>query len=416
MWSRAPRRSPSRARTLDVRAIGETLHVGTVLEGSVRRTGDRLRVAAQLIEREPAISSGPMSTTGELEDVFAVQDELARAITRQRSSSGCGGTASRRPADGGTEAHDLYLKGRYEWNQSTASSLRRAARYFARRWHETRPTPGRSLGWQTPTCCYPLLRRAAGGDLRQGEGAAEKAIALDSTLAEAHTALAYGTMIYDWDWPRAEASFRRAIAADSTYPTAHQWYGDFLWSRGRLEEALDQMQRAHRLDPLSRVIGSELGQTYYLMRRNDEALKRIQETLALDPNYPKGQYLTGLVHIQQGRYAEAIEEIRRSIELGGFQEDVGGALGYAYGASGDRAAAEKYIAELQTRLAKGTVGPFALALAYTGLGETTRAFEYLNRAIDVRDIFLPEDFFDPLLDALRRDPRFRRVEERMGVR
>jgi tetratricopeptide (TPR) repeat protein len=126
-------------------------------------------------------------------------------------------------------------------------------------------------------------------------------------------------------------------------------------------------------------------------------------------------YLTGLVHIQQRRYAKAIDEIRRSIELGGFQEDIGGALGYAYGASGNRAAAENYIAQLEAGLAKGSVGPYALALAHTGLGETTRALMYLNRAIDVHDAFLPEDFFDPLLDGLRRDPRFKRVEARMGL-
>jgi tetratricopeptide (TPR) repeat protein len=355
----------------------------------------------------------------ELADVFAVQDEIARAITAALQVR-LGGTTVTTLAAHPThdpEAHDLYLKGRFAWNQRTATGMREAVRYLEQ---AVARDSGYAAAWAGLADAYVLVIPYSGAPQAEtwakAQAAAAKALAIDSTLGEAHTALAYGRMIYDWDWPAADATFRRAIAADSTYPTAHQWYGNFLWSRGRLDEALRAMQRAHRLDPLSRVIGSELGQTYYLMHRDDEALKQIRETLTLDPNYPKGLYLTGLVHIQQRRYAEAIAEIRRSIELGGFQEDIGGALAYAYGASGDRAAALQYIRELQARLSKGTVGPFALALAYAGLGETTRALEYLNRAIDVRDAFLPEDFFDPMLEALRRDPRFRRVEERMGTR
>ena len=138
------------------------------------------------------------------------------------------------------------------------------------------------------------------------------------------------------------------------------------------------------------------------MRKHDEAAKKVQETLDLDP-------------IQQRRYADGIAEMRRSLELGGEPEDVSGGLAFAYGISGDRASANTLIAELQRRLANGSSGPFPIALAYTGLGETTRALEYLNRAIDVHDIFLPEDFFDPQLDLLRGDPRFRKIEERMQI-
>ena len=279
---------------------------------------------------------------------------------------------------------------------------------------------GFALAWAALADAYVLVIPYAGAPREatwpKARAAAGRALALDSTLGEAHTALAYGTMIYDWEWTAAESSFRRAITVDPAYPTGHQWYGDFLWGRGRLDEALRQMQEAQRLDPLSRVIGSELGQTYYLLRRFADAEAKLREPLALDPNYPHALYLIGLVHLQQRRYQEAIDEMRRSLDLGGFQEDLAGGLAYAYGVSGNRAAATRYTAELEKRLSKGGVGPFALALAYTGRGELTRAFEYLHRAIDVRDIFLPEDFFDPLLDPLRADPRFARVEERMGVR
>jgi eukaryotic-like serine/threonine-protein kinase len=404
-------------RQVDVRDIGRRLDVGAVLEGSVRRSGNRVRISAQLVSTRDGYQLWADEYDRELADVFAVQDDIARAITAALKVR-LGGRPA--PAVGppteDTEAHDLYLKGRFAWNQRTTAGMREAVRYLEQ---AVARDPGFARAQAALADAYLLVIPYAGAPQAEtwakAQAAAAKALALDSTLAEAHTALAYGTMIYDWDWSNAEARFHQAIAADTTYPTARQWYGNFLWSRGRLTEALDQMQRAHRLDPLSRVIGSELGQTYYLLRRNDEALRRIQETLALDPNYPKGLYLTGLVHIQQRRYAKAIDEIRRSIELGGFQEDIGGALGYAYGASGNRAAAENYIAQLEAGLAKGSVGPYALALAHTGLGETTRALMYLNRAIDVHDAFLPEDFFDPLLDGLRRDPRFKRVEARMGL-
>src|SRR5207247_384850 len=155
----------------------------------------------------------------------------------------------------------------------------------------------------------PRHHLGAAGEARRA--AAAKALALDSTVGEAHTALAYGTMIYDWDWAAAESSFRRAITVDPAYPTGHQWYGDFLWSQGRLDEALEQMQQAQRLDPLSLVIATELGQTYYLMHRFDQAEAQLRATVALDPNYPTSLYILGLVYAQQHRYGQAIDVMRR---------------------------------------------------------------------------------------------------------
>jgi tetratricopeptide (TPR) repeat protein len=274
--------------------------------------------------------------------------------------------------------------------------------------------------WAALASAYLLVGPFTGEHYTEGwaksKVAAARALALDSALAEAYTARAYGAMVYDWDWATAEAGLRRAIAADSTYPTAHQWYGNFLWSRGRLDEALRQMEIAHRLDPLSRIIGTELGQTYYLMHRYEEAEKRLRETLDLDPNYPHALYIIGLVHLQQHRTAEAIAEMQKSVELGGLQEDLAGGLANAYGVAGDRDSFQKLVGELETRLENRTWGAFPLALAYIGLGDTTRAWEYFNRGIDEKDIYMPEDFFDPQLDPLRKDPRFRKVEQQIGLK
>jgi TolB-like protein/Tfp pilus assembly protein PilF len=406
-----------KGRQVDVREVGRRLDVGSVLEGSVRRSGDRVRITAQLVGARDGYQLWADAYDREVADVFAVQEEIARAIISalQVRLGVRGSEVLRARPTGDAEAHDLYLKGRFAWNQRTAAGMQEAVKYLEQ---AVARDSAFAPAWAALADAYLLVVPYAGASREatwpKARAAAGKALALDGSLGEAHTTLAYGTMIYDWDWPAAEASFRRASAVDPGYPTGHQWYADFPWGRGRLDEALREMQLAHRLDPLSLVIGSELGATYYMMRRFGEAEAQVRETLALSPNYPHGLYIAGLVYLQQRRYQEAIDAMRRALDLGGFQEDLAGGLAYAYAVSGDSAAAARYTAELEQRWSRGATGPFALALAYAGQGKLTRAFEFLDRAIQVRDIFMPEDFFDPLLDPLRADPRFARIEKRMG--
>ena len=403
---------------IDLSDVRRRLHVDAVLEGSVRRSGDRLRINAQLVSTRDGYQLWAEAYDRQLKDVFAVQEDIARAIIsalRVKLGPGASGALRTRPtAD--LEAHDLYLKGRFAWNQRTSAGMREAVRYLEQ---AVARDSGYALAWAALADAYVLVIPYAGTprdvDWPNARTAAARALALDSALGEAHTALAYGTMIYDWNWAAAESSFRRAITVDPAYPTGHQWYGDFLWSQGRLDEALMQMREAQRLDPLSLVIATELAQTFYLMHRLDTADVLLRGTLALDPNYPHALYIVGLVAVQQHHYRQGIDAMRRALELGGFQEDLAGGLAYAYGAAGDRVNWTRLTGELTRRLQAGTVGPFALALAYTGKGDLTRGFEYLNRAIAVRDAFLPEDFFDPQLDALRRDHRFAAIEQRMQI-
>ncbi|MCG6955832.1 MAG: protein kinase [Gemmatimonadetes bacterium] len=407
-----------KGQDVDVKEVGRELHVGSILEGSVRRSGDRVRITAQLVSTRDGYQLWADAYDRRLADVFAVQEDIARAIASALQvtlGTRDNGVLEARPT-GDVQAHDLYLKGRFAWNQRTAAGMQEAVQYLE---EAVARDPGFALAWAALADAYVLVIPYSGASQAEtwpkARAAAERALALDSTSGEAHTALAYGTMIYDWDWAAAEKEFRQAIAVDPTYPTGHQWYGDFLWSQGRLDEALEQMRKAQRLDPLSLVIGTELGTTYYLRRQYDQAEQAVREVFKLDPNYPHGAYLLGQIRIQEHRYPEAIESLRKALDLGGFQEDLAGALAYAYAASGDKDAATRYTAELEKRLAEGTVGPFALALAYAGQEDLTRAFAYLSRTIDVRDPFLPEDFFDPLLDPLRADPRFAALEKRMGV-
>jgi TolB-like protein len=408
-----------KGRNADVHEVGRKLGVGAVVEGSVRKSGNRLRVSTQLISVKDGYQLWSESYDRDLADVFAVQEDVARSIVaalRVRLAPARDSALAIR-STGNLRAYDLYLKGRFAWNQRNGPSLKEAVQYleqavvldstFAR-------------AWAALADAYLLVVPYAGSGSpadtwRKAQAAARRALALDSTSAEAYTSLGWGNNIYAWDWAAAEANFQRAIAADPTYPTGHHWYGDFLAGRGRLPESLAQMTRANQLDPLSQQIGVEVGWVYYLMHRNDEAEAHIRQVLELNPNYSQAHLRLGLVQTQQRRYPEAIASFKRAIDLGVFYPYAAAGLAYAYAVSGDRAAALGIIDDLKRRSTGELVPPVHIAIAYGALGDETRGLEWLNRAIDQHDIYIPENFFDPLLDPLRRDPRFEQVVTRMGL-
>jgi tetratricopeptide (TPR) repeat protein len=233
--------------------------------------------------------------------------------------------------------------------------------------------------------------------------------------AEAHTSLAYGSMIYDWNWRAAEENFGKAISANPNYATAHHWYADFLAGRGRLDESLQQMARAHELDPLSRVISSELAWVHFLRHDTRKAQDQVQRTLELDQNYAHAHFMKGLIQIQAGDAPGAIASLQHAVALGDFYPQTIAALGYAYAAAGNHKAALGVIDDLRKRSSSEYVPPFAYAYVYAGLGDVTKGVDWLLKGLSERDIFMPENFYDPLLDPLRRDPRFAKVMEGMGL-
>jgi serine/threonine-protein kinase len=418
---RVPARTSSfqfKGQNPDVHEIGRRLDVSTVLEGSVRRSGNRLRVSAQLIDVKDGYQLWSESYDRDLADVFAVQEDVARSIVsalRVRLAPARDSALAVRPtAD--LAAYDLYLKGRFAWNQRNATSLPEAVRDLEQ---AVARDSNFARAWAALADAYILVVPYAGGSpadtWRKAQAAAGKALALDSASAEAYTALGYGNMIYGWNWPAAEENFQHAIAADPNYPTGHHWYGDFLAGRGRLAESLEEMSRAHQLDPLSRQIGVEWGWVSYLMHQYDTAEARIRQTLALDPNYAQGYVRLGFVQIQQHRYPEAIASLQRGIDLGGFYPQSAAALGFAYAVSGNRGEAMRIVDDLKRRSARELVPQATIAIVYGGLGDMTQGLEWLNRGIDQHDIYMPENFFDPLLDPLRKDPRFAQVLKRMDL-
>jgi TolB-like protein/Tfp pilus assembly protein PilF len=416
----APRSSSFqfKGRAPDVREVGRVLDVGTVLEGSVRRSGTRLRVSAQLVSVRQGYQLWAESYDRDLADVFQDQEDIARAIVaalRVRLAPDRQAVVASPTRD--LEAYDLYLKGLFAWNQRTDASLPRAVEYFRQ---AVARDSGMARAWSglaDAGLLLPVYTDDARPEVEwpRAKAAARRALALDSTLAEAHTSLAYGTMLYEWDWAGAEASFRRAIASDSTYATAHHWYADFLAGRGRLDESLREMRLAYALDPLSRISETEVAWVQYLMHRTDAARAEIDRVLALDPGFAQAHFVRGLIELQAGRPAEAIASFRRNLSIGGYFSYGAGALCAALAASGDRAGAERTLAEMLARRRTGYLPPFGVAMAYIGLGDRSRAIAWLERGIAERDILMPENFFDPLFDPLVGDPRFAALERRMGL-
>jgi TolB-like protein/Tfp pilus assembly protein PilF len=407
-----------KGKQADVRDVGRQLGVATVVEGTVRRQGDKLRVTAQLVSTRDGFNLWSSSYDRDMKDVFAVQEEIARAIAqalRVRLSGRADTALGQRPTTD-LAAHDLYLKGLFALNQRTGASLVEAASYFGQ---AVARDSSFARAWAALASADLLLPLYAGvppdSAWPRSRAAARRALGLDSTLAEAHTALAYGMTLYEWDWAAAEAEFRRAIAADPNYPTAHHWYGDFLAGRGRLEEALAELRRAQQLDPLSRIISVEVSWAYYMLHRYDEADSNLKRTLQLDPGYSHAFYLTGVVRMEQQRFPEAIAALKRERELGGFYAYATGALASAYAQAGHRDSALAVLDSMRARSKREYVPPFALVLGYTGLGDTAAALTWLEKAMHEKDVLLPENLFDPLLDPLRESARYRRVAERMGA-
>ena len=403
----------------DVREVGRQLGVATVVEGTVRRQGDKLRVTAQLVSTRDGFNLWSSSYDREMKDVFAVQEEIARSIAQAlkvKLTGRADSALSQRPtAD--LAAHDLYLKGLFALNQRTGASLTEAASYFEQAAARDPSFARAWAGLADASLLLPLYAGVTPGSAwPRSKAAAQRALALDSTLAEAHTALAYGMTLYEWDWAAAEAEFKRAISADPNYPTAHHWYGDFLAGRGRLEEALGEFQRAQQLDPLSRIISVELSWAYFLLQRYSTADSVLTRTLQLDPNFSHAWYITSMVRIGERRYPEAIAAFKRQEQLSGFAPNALGTITRAYAQSGDLClGAWPCWTRCGLHAKREYVPPFAMVLGYAGLDDTAAALTWLEKAMNEKDVLLPENLFDPLLDPLRGSARYRKVAERMGA-
>jgi DNA-binding winged helix-turn-helix (wHTH) protein/Flp pilus assembly protein TadD len=401
-------------RTEATRA-GRDLSVDAVLEGKLQRAGDRVRVTAQLVRVADGITLWADTLDEPFTDLFRVQDALSTRLAGALAArlGGAAGTAPRRTPD--AEAYRAYLRGRYFWNKLTGPWLDRALAEFRA---AVARDPAFAPAWAGLADTQVMLTLF--GSTPAGEGwarareAAERAVALDAGLSDAHVSLGYVRLFQDWDWTGAADELARAVALAPASAEAHQWYALLLGMSGRLPEALEEVARAQELDPLSLAVNTNAGLLLYLRQQYDPEVEAHRRTLELDPDYGPAHWALGLAYAQQGRHEEAIASHRRAVELWGGSAVMKAVLGRTYALAGRTDEARAILRELDAIPGEGMALSYHLAIVHTVLGETDRALERLADAASVHDHWLVWVKVDPVLEPLRADPRFEAIAREVG--
>jgi Tfp pilus assembly protein PilF len=311
------------------------------------------------------------------------------------------------------EAYQLYLRGRYHWNKRTEEGLRKGIEYFNQA-IDLDPLYARSYTGLAD--CYAMLTEYSAQPptelFPKAKAAAQRALTIDDTLAEAHTSLA-AAYEYEWDWKNAEAEYRRAIELNPNYATAQQWYGVFLSSHLRNEEAISRLRQSLELDPLSLIINTSMGRAFFAARQYDRAIEQLRKTLEIDPNFAEARFQLAMVYEQKRMYREAEAEFTRCVEL--FADPAIRAwLGRVYALEGRRQDAERILNEMNAVARQKYVSPYPLATVYAALGDRDRAMELLDKVFEERSYYVVWLNVDPIWDGMRGDRRFADLLERTG--
>ncbi len=398
--------------------IAQELNVDAVIEGSIMRSGQRVRITAQLIEAKTDRNIWSKSYERDLSDILAVQSEMARAIAREIkivvTPTEKALLAHSRPAN--PEAYQMYLKGRHFWKKRTEEDIKKAIEYF----NQTIEIDSTyALAYVGLADAYLVLGSYSLSSPQEtypkAKAAAQKALEIDDTLAEAYTSLAFVKYRYDWDWFGAEADYNWAIGLNPSYATAHQWYGLLLSDLGRFDEALSELKRAQELDPLSLPINTGVGIILYYSRQYDLAIEEYRKVLDMDANFGYAHFWLAMALLQKSLFEEAIQGYQKAVVFSAGNITYQAALGYAYALAGKRDEALKILKELIDLSSQRYVPKYEIALIYAGMGEKDKAFEILEEAYLDRASFLVRFKVDPRLDSLRSDPRFAALQEKIGL-
>jgi serine/threonine-protein kinase len=407
-----------KGRGLGARTIADTLGVEHLLEGSVRRSGNRLRVVVQLVSAHDGSQRWSETYDRELRDVFAVQQDMARAMAAalrvRLAAGGAAPAASLRPTHDSL-AYELYLKGRYALNtRSRADDLRRAVGYFeeavardsnyAQAWSGLADayTAIATFGYDRPGVAYGKAKQSA-----------VRALSLDSTLAEARVSLGHVMFVHEYDWDASERELLRAIRQDPGYALARIVYSVRLMSDGRERDAIAQLDTARATDPLRPAIGALLGRAYVQARRPDEAIVALRDAIDLNPQADLAWQQLGHAYLLKQQPAEAIEALQRAAALSGIRDSAH--LAYAFAVTGQRDSALRIVRDLVESSRTRYVTPFHIAMAYAGLGDADSAFLWLERSYEERGSFLNGVAATEAFEPLHGDPRWARLLERMGL-
>ena len=406
-------------REIDPQSLGRELNVGAVITGRVVRRADTLTVAVEMVDTASGLRLWGERYSRKAEDLLAIEDDIGKQITQQLRAS-LGGKASsrtRRPRTRNTAAYEAYLKGRYYWSKRTEGELRKGAECFEQ---AIALDPSYALAYAGLADFYIILGWysyvAPCESYPRAKAAATRALQIEPNLAEAHTAMGFISLLYDWEMPAAEKHFRRAIELNPGYAPGHHWYADFLAANGRLEESWREAQRAHELEPLSLIINWNLGWIRYFSRQYDEAVAQFRNTLELDPNYLVAYMFLGQPYVQQQRYDQAEEAFQRAVELSGRAAVSLALLGHSQALAGQRDVARELLAELEEKSKHAYTSPIFFAWIHLGLGDKDLAHCWLEKAFEERSNWLAWLAADPRYDSLREDPRFRDLVRRVGAR
>jgi len=398
--------------------IARELNVEAVVEGSVLRSGERVRITAQLIQVPADKHVWAQSYEGNVRDTLTLQNRVARDIAEQirftlnrqeRAALETSKTVN-------PEAYEAYLKGRFFWNKRTGDGLRKAIEYFA---DAIEKDPTFAAAYSGLADAY-----AVSGDLKyavlspqdafpKARAAAAKALALDDSLGEAHASQAFALDLYGWDWAAAETEYKQAINLKPGYATAHQWYSWHLIMMGRNDDAMSELRTAQGLDPLSLIISADIADALFVAHRYDEAVEQSRKTLELNPNFAIGHYELGLAFGQKHMHEEAIAELQQAIALSGHSGAFDSNLAYVYAVSGRTEEATKIAEDLEARHGQSSSIDADIALIQVGLGDRDQAMIRLNNAFQAR--FKASILLRPGFDPLRSDPRFQDFLRRVGL-
>ncbi len=397
--------------------IAKELGVQYVIEGSVRRDAGRVRITAQLIQVKDQTHLWARQYDRDLNNLLALQSEIAREIANEIEFS----LSGRRPIDAAPapshgpnayEAYDLYLRGRFFWNKRTLEGFREAIEYFQQ---AIAKDPGYARAYAGLADSYALL----GGygvtpqteSMPKARAAALKALELDSSLAEAHTSLALITENFDFDWPKAEQEYRRAIELNPSYATAHQWYAEYLALLGRFDEALAESERARALDPLSLIIAADKGAILYYARRYDEAIVQFRGVREMEPDFPRAQMMVSAL-VEKGQFVKALAEFEKSDDRRS-EAWTWAWRAYVYGRAGEHAQAQQSLEKVQQSYKRRPISPDPMLWALLGAGKRDETFAWFEKAYADHSNLLTTLKVNPAFDPLRADPRFENLMQRV---
>ncbi len=410
--------SQYRNKPVDPRAVGRELGVDAVLIGRLQYNNGKISIETELVDTNKGTQLWSERYVRESAGLIGLEDEMAQEIARNLRPrlSGQQQAVLRKHETESLEAYHHYLRGRHFLNKRTNENYQKAIEYFQKAIEQD---PTYALAYAGIADSYNLLGSysdlSPGDSFQKAKSAAQRALAIDETLAEAHASLAYAKQNYEWDWSGAEREYRRAIELDPTYPMAYHWFGGHLLLMGRFDEGLKTRQRAQELDPLSPIISLGLAAPHIMGRRYDQAIAQYRKTLELDPNFSVAYTGIGWSHVYKGEYQKAIAAFDEVVRLTKADREMSPDIAYAYAASGDRERAGKIVNAMISSTSTRYISPYDIALVYVALGDADQAFAWLEKAYAQRSNRLIAMKVIPSLDPIRKDPRFDEFLRRMKL-